>query len=123
MLRTSLRTRGRVASQLALCAAPVLRATPRVPHIRANTVRDSDQTSTTPQATAYVDLALAETAKEEGNAAFKAADYPAAVAAYSEALRRGPAGVWPEAYKVHSNRAACYTKLGALPEGRGCLGS
>ena len=62
-------------------------------------------------------MALAEAAKEDGNAAFKIADYPKAIAAYTEALNRGPAHVWNEAHKVYSNRAACYTKLGALPEG------
>lgn len=71
----------------------------------------------------YVDLALADEAKIKGNDAFKAADYPKAVAHYSEALRRGPAGKWDEAYKVYSNRAACYTKLGALPDGVTPLGT
>jgi stress-induced-phosphoprotein 1 len=65
----------------------------------------------------YVDVKVAEEEKEAGNAAFAKQDYPAAVGHYSEALKRGPAEVWPEAHKVHSNRAACYTKLGALPEG------
>ncbi len=42
---------------------------------------------------------------------------PQAVAAYQEALKRGPPAVNPEAYKIYSNLAACYTKLGAYPEG------
>lgn len=66
---------------------------------------------------AYVDFDLAEEAKNEGNDAFKAADYPKAIERYSEALKRGPPGQWEEAYKCFSNRAACYTKLGAMPEG------
>jgi stress-induced-phosphoprotein 1 len=66
---------------------------------------------------AYVDLEKADEAKNEGNDAFKGADYPRAVERYREALRRGPPGKWDEAYKVFSNRAACYTKLGALPDG------
>eukprot|EP00892_Ulva_mutabilis_P000963 jgi/Ulvmu1/10868/UM007_0042.1 len=69
------------------------------------------------QEAAYIDLGKAEEEKEAGNVAFKAADYPTAISHYSEALKRGPPEQWPEAYKVFSNRAACYTKLGALPEG------
>lgn len=43
--------------------------------------------------------------------------YPEAVQYYNEALKRGPPSVNPEAYKLYSNLAACYTKLGAYPEG------
>ena len=52
-----------------------------------------------------------------GNLAFKEARYPDAVKHYSEALKRGPPGVNPEAHKLFSNRAACYTKLGAWTAG------
>lgn len=69
------------------------------------------------QEAAYVDLGKAEEEKEAGNVAFKAADYPTAISHYTDALKRGPPEQWSEAYKVFSNRAACYTKLGALPEG------
>jgi tetratricopeptide (TPR) repeat protein len=69
------------------------------------------------QEDAYVDLSVAEEEKNKGNEAFKESKYPEAIACYTEALRRGPPGKWDEAYKVFSNRAACYSKLGAFPEG------
>lgn len=49
--------------------------------------------------------------------AFKEQRYPEAVQHYTEALKRGPPHVNPEAYKLYSNRAACFTKLGAYPDG------
>ncbi|GFR40723.1 hypothetical protein Agub_g1331 [Astrephomene gubernaculifera] len=65
----------------------------------------------------YIDMGLAEAEREKGNTAFKEQRYPEAVQAYQEALKRGPPAVNPEAYKLYSNLAACYTKLGAYPEG------
>ena len=65
----------------------------------------------------YVDMDKCNEEKEKGNAAFKLQKYPEAVAHYSEALKRGPSKVNPEAHKLYSNRAACYTKLGAWNEG------
>uniref|UniRef100_A0A7S0RRP4 STI1 domain-containing protein n=1 Tax=Chlamydomonas leiostraca TaxID=1034604 RepID=A0A7S0RRP4_9CHLO len=65
----------------------------------------------------YIDMALSNEEKDKGNAAFKEARYPEAVAHYNEALKRGPPAVNPEAHKLYSNLAACYTKLGAYPDG------
>ncbi len=49
--------------------------------------------------------------------AFQGQRYPEAVKHYTEALARGPPAVNPEAHKLFSNRAACFTKLGAWTEG------
>lgn len=66
---------------------------------------------------AYIDVDKCNEEREKGNTAFKEQRYPEAVVAYQEALKRGPPQVNPEAYKLYSNLAACYTKLGAYPEG------
>lgn len=54
----------------------------------------------------------AERERTLGNDAFKAGDYVTAVKHYSEAIRKDEKD--PRAY---SNRAACYLKLAAIPEG------
>ncbi|KAI1756869.1 hypothetical protein F4782DRAFT_484433 [Xylaria castorea] len=59
---------------------------------------------------AYVDPAKAEEAREEGNKKFKEQDFPGAVAAYSEMIKRSP-----EDPRGYSNRAAAFVKLVEFP--------
>lgn len=66
---------------------------------------------------AYINMDLCTIEKDKGNTAFRGQRYTEAVQHYTEALKRGPSSVNPEAHKLFCNRAACYTKLGAMNEG------
>ncbi|WWC89605.1 uncharacterized protein L201_004530 [Kwoniella dendrophila CBS 6074] len=74
-------------------------------------LREAEKAKAEADKQAYINPELAETARTEGNEAFKAGDYAGAVKHYTEAVKRLPTD--PRAY---NNRASCYQKLMALPE-------
>lgn len=84
-------------------------------HRNADTLtrlRDTEKLISERAKAAIYNPELAEAARNEGNTHFKEGRYVEAVTAYSEAIRRDEKD--PRAY---SNRAACYLKLAAIPEG------
>ena len=82
----------------------------RTPDI-LNKLRETEKEKAAKEAEAYINPELSEKAREEGNARFKAGDFPGAVASYTESIKRDPRD--PRGY---NNRALCYTKLAAFPE-------
>lgn len=82
----------------------------RTPDILAK-LREAEKTQKERLRQAYIDPAKAEEERNRGNELYKSGDFPASVAAYSEAIKRDPSD--PRGY---TNRASAYTKLAALPE-------
>ncbi|KAL5035473.1 hypothetical protein BDEG_23429 [Batrachochytrium dendrobatidis JEL423] len=74
-------------------------------------LRDAEKTLKKIEEENYKNPELSDAAREKGNELFKAHDYVNAVKQYSDAIKRNP-----EDPRNFSNRAACYTKLMALPE-------
>jgi stress-induced-phosphoprotein 1 len=81
----------------------------RTPEI-VNKLRTAERNKIESARLAYIDPAKAEEAREEGNKKFKESDWPGAVAAYSEMVKRAPDD--PRGY---SNRAAAFIKLLEFP--------
>lgn len=75
-----------------------------------NKLRAAERANTEAAKQAYIDPAKAEEAREEGNKKFKEMDFPGAVAAYSEMIKRAP-----EDPRGYSNRAAAFVKLFEFP--------
>ncbi|CBQ72597.1 probable STI1-Hsp90 cochaperone [Sporisorium reilianum SRZ2] len=82
----------------------------RTPEILAK-LRDAEKVQKERLRQAYIDPAQAEAERTRGNDLYKKGDFPGAVAAFTEAIKRDPSD--PRGY---SNRASAYTKLAALPE-------
>lgn len=75
-----------------------------------NKLRAAERTKAEKAKQAYIDPVKAEEAREEGNKKFKETDFPGAVAAYSEMIKRAP-----EDARGYSNRAAAFIKLFEFP--------
>jgi stress-induced-phosphoprotein 1 len=73
-------------------------------------LRAAEKAKITADKNAYVDPQKAEEARELGNQKFKDTDWPAAVEAYTEMIKRAP-----EDPRGYSNRAACLIKLLTFP--------
>ncbi|KAI7906763.1 uncharacterized protein BX663DRAFT_529352 [Cokeromyces recurvatus] len=74
-------------------------------------LRDTEKLKKEKEKAAYYNPELADKAREEGNALFKAGKWPEAIEQYTEAIKRNDKDVRP-----YSNRAACYLKLMAVHE-------
>ncbi|KAK5110537.1 hypothetical protein LTR62_005729 [Meristemomyces frigidus] len=81
----------------------------RTPDI-LNKLRTAEKNKAKAEKDAYLDPAKAEEARELGNQKFKESDWPAAVEAYTEMVKRAP-----EDPRGYSNRAACLIKLLTFP--------
>jgi stress-induced-phosphoprotein 1 len=81
----------------------------RTPDILAK-LRAAEKTKIKAEKEAYIDPQKAEEARELGNQKFKESDWPAAVEAYTEMIKRAP-----EDPRGYSNRAACLIKLLTFP--------
>lgn len=74
-------------------------------------LKEAEKAKSDADKAAYLDPALSDKAREDGNTSFKAGDFATSVKHYSEAIKRNPSD--PRGY---TNRAAAYSKLLALPE-------
>jgi stress-induced-phosphoprotein 1 len=74
-------------------------------------LREVEKLNDDKQRAAYQNPELAEEARNKGNEFFKDGKFAEAIPFYTEAIQRAESD--PRGY---SNRAACYTKLMALPE-------
>lgn len=81
----------------------------RTPEVLAK-LRAAEKAKITKEKESYINPEEAEKARELGNTKFKESDWPAAVEAYTEMIKRAP-----EDPRGFSNRAACFIKLLEFP--------
>ncbi|CAO2649741.1 Nn.00g010330.m01.CDS01 [Neocucurbitaria sp. VM-36] len=81
----------------------------RTPEVLAK-LRAAEKAKIKQEKESYINPEEAEKARELGNAKFKESDWPGAVEAYSEMIKRAP-----EDPRGFSNRAACFIKLLEFP--------
>jgi len=81
----------------------------RTPEVLAK-LRAAEKAKAKAEKESYINPEEAEKARELGNAKFKESDWPGAVEAYSEMIKRAP-----EDPRGYSNRAACFIKLLEFP--------
>jgi stress-induced-phosphoprotein 1 len=81
----------------------------RTPEV-VNKLRAAEKNKIESARQAYIDPEKAEEARELGNQKFKDSDWPGAVAAYTEMIKRAP-----EDPRGYSNRAAAFIKLLEFP--------
>tara|TARA_R110002003_G_scaffold351_24_gene19080 strand:- start:14788 stop:15393 length:606 start_codon:yes stop_codon:yes gene_type:complete len=81
----------------------------RTPEVLAK-LRAAEKAKIKAEKESYISPEEAEKARELGNAKFKESDWPAAVEAYTEMIKRAP-----EDPRGYSNRAACFIKLLEFP--------
>lgn len=74
------------------------------------TLREAERIKKKRDAEAYIDPEMSKKEREEGNALFKAGNFPDSIKKYGEAIKRNPNDATP-----YSNRAAAYMKLGEFP--------
>merc|ERR1711939_1235198 len=74
-------------------------------------LKDAEKAQAERERQAYINPELGDKAREEGNVAFKAGDFAAAVKHYDEAIKRSPKDA-----RGYTNKSAALTKLLALPE-------